>query len=91
MTFNVLKDITQKITCLSNALPGDDPLTKNLCVDSATMPETIKYLQETFAYDDTFYATSFTIPDYDGYQDESSMSIIENSDLVREIFPHKHT
>ena len=88
MTFNVLKDETQKIACQSKFIPGDDLLARKIRIDPTTMHETIKYRQETFSEDDTFSTAVFTIPDDKNYQAADSMHIIET---CGEIFPHEHT
>ena len=82
MTFMILKDDTKNIACQSKVHPGNGLLASNLRFCPATMPDIIKFRQQTFVEDDTVPTTTSNIPDDDSYQDIAPMPIIETSGLM---------
>ena len=82
MTFNILKEDTQKISFQSNSRQVNNPLTSNLRFDPTTTHVVIKSRQEKFSEDGTVSASPSAILYDRNYPTESSAPIIDTSDFV---------
>ena len=86
MTFKTLKDGMQKIFFRTSGRPGDDPLTRNLHIDTITIPSGSNSRQQSFSDNGALSTTPSTISNGSNYQASSSVRTIDTLDVVGRYF-----